>query len=274
VTGRGRRLARQAGFQLLVNLLVVAFLWPFFWMVLCSLRTQAENTSIPPTWLFTPTLDNYRGVFSRVPFVQYTVNSLVVSVSATVLGIAFGLTAAYGIALRGMYRLGALVLVARMIPVISYLVPWFVMFRAAGMIGTFPPIILTHLVLTLPFVIWLMVGFFEDMPADLIAAARVDGCSELGAFWRIAVPLAAPGTVVAAILVFNASWNNLLLALVLGGSEVRTLPVAVYAFHRQTHVDWGGMNAAAILVSLPVVVTTLLVQRHFERGLTLGGTKG
>jgi multiple sugar transport system permease protein len=142
------------------------------------------------------------------------------------------------------------------------------------MIGTFPPIILTHLVLTLPFVIWLMVGFFEDMPADLIAAARVDGCSELGAFWRVALPLAGPGIVVAAILVFNASWNNLLLALVLGSSEVRTLPVAVYAFHRQTHVDWGGMNAAAILVTLPVVITTLLVQRHFERGLTLGGTKG
>jgi len=263
-----------AGFYALLGGLVVTFLWPFLWMVLCSMRTQAQNTSIPPTWLFTPTLENYRNVFTRVPFFQYILNSIIVSGSATVLALLFGVFAAYGVARGKLYRVGLLVLAARMIPVVSYLVPWFVMFRAAGMIGSYTPIVATHLVLTLPFIVWLMVGFFEDVPADLLDAARIDGCSGFRAFRQIALPIAMPGIVVSAILAFNASWNNLLLALVLGGAQIRTLPVTIYYFHRDTHVDWGGINAAAILVTLPVVISTLLVQRYFVRGITLGSTKG
>ena len=271
---RSRRGRERFIFYLFVAVLVVACMWPFLWMVLCSLRTQAQNTSIPPTWVFKPTLENYENVFERVPLVKYTFNSVIIAVSATVVGMMLGLMAAYGAARARLQSVGFVVLVARMIPLISYLIPWFVMFRALNLVGTYTAVILTHLIITLPFVVWLMVGFFEDLPSDLVDQAKVDGCSELGAFLRVALPLAKPAIVVTAILVFNVSWNNLMFALVLGGSDIRTLPVAVSFFRRETHVDWGGINAAAVVVLLPVIITTLFTQQYLERGLTMGGVKG
>jgi multiple sugar transport system permease protein len=271
---RARRGRERIIFYFFLLILVGACMWPFFWMVLCSLRTQAQNTSIPPTWIFKPTLANYENVFERVPLLTYTINSVVIAVSATLVGMMLGLMAAYGAVRASVQSVGLVVLVARMIPLISYLIPWFVMFRALHLVGTYTAVILTHLIITLPFVVWLMVGFFEDLPSDLVDQAKVDGCSELGAFLRVALPLAKPVIVVTAILVFNVSWNNLMFALVLGGSDIRTLPVAVSFFRRETHVDRGGLNAAAVVVLLPVVITTLLTQRYLERGLTMGSVKG
>jgi len=269
-----RKAIRVAGFYLLVLSVIVVFVLPFAWMLLCSLRTQAQNTSFPPTLLFVPTLENYQKVFTRVPFWDYALNSIIISGSATILGAAFGITAAYGVARGRLFRVGMLVLVARMVPLISYLVPWFVMFRSARLIGTYPPLVVSHLVITLPFVIWLMVGFFEDLPPDLIDQALVDGCSQWQAFYKVVLPIYKPGIMVASIIVFIHSWNNLLFALVLGGSELRTLPVTVFYFRRESAIDWGGVNASAMLVTLPVLLAVLVFQKYIQRGITLGSTKG
>ena len=269
-----RKAIRVAGFYLLVLSVVVVFVLPFVWMLLCSLRTQAQNISFPPTLLFVPTLENYQKVFTRVPFWEYALNSIIISGSATILGAAFGITAAYGVARGRLFRIGMLVLVARVVPLISYLIPWFVMFRSVRLIGTYPPLVVTHLVITLPFVIWLMVGFFEDLPPDLIDQAVVDGCSQWQAFYKVVLPISKPGIMVAGIIVFIQSWNNLLFALVLGGSELRTLPVTVFYFRRESVIDWGGINASAMLVTLPVVLAVLVFQKYIQKGITLGSTKG
>jgi multiple sugar transport system permease protein len=159
-------------------------------------------------------------------------------------------------------------------PGMSYLVPWFILFSALQMIGSHLAVILSHLTVTMPLIIWILIGFFEDLPRELFDAARIDGCSIYSAFCRVALPLALPGVIVSGILSFIFSWNNFMLSLILGGSGVRTLPVAVYNFIGDTQIDWGGLNATATTVTLPVVFFVLIVQRHVVKGLTLGAVKG
>jgi multiple sugar transport system permease protein len=142
------------------------------------------------------------------------------------------------------------------------------------LVDTHLALILTHLILTLPLTIWIMVPFFEDLPRDMEEAALIDGCSWYGVLWRIALPLTKPGTVAAAILSFIFSWNNFLFALILGGDKTRTLPVAVFQFMTFEEVNWGAVAAAATLICLPVILLALVIQRHLVSGLTLGGVKG
>ena len=142
------------------------------------------------------------------------------------------------------------------------------------MVDTYQALILTHLVVGLPIVIWVMIGFFEDIPSELREAAMIDGCTDYGAFWRVAVPLVKPGVVATGILSFIFSWNNFLFALILGGNKTRTLPVAVFQFMTFEEVNWGAVAAAATLICLPVILLALLIQRHLVSGLTLGGVKG
>ena len=142
------------------------------------------------------------------------------------------------------------------------------------LIGTYSTLILAHLMITLPMTIWLMIGFFEDIPPELDEAALIDGCNPLQAFVRIALPLTRPGIAASAILSFIFSWNNFMFSLVLSNQNTRPLPVAVFSFISYTQVDWGGLNAAALIVTLPVLIMIMFVQKHMVRGLTLGSVKG
>jgi multiple sugar transport system permease protein len=202
------------------------------------------------------------------------VNSLIVGVGATGLGLVLGLPAAYSVAKFRQHGLALMVLVFRMAPGIAYLIPWFILFSQLGMVDTHLALILTHVILTLPMTLWIMVPFFEDLPREMEEAALIDGCSWYGVFWRVALPLVRPGAVAAAILSFIFSWNNFVFALIIGGDQTRTLPVAVFHFMTFEEVNWGGVAAAATLICLPVVVLTLLIQRHIVSGLTLGSVKG
>jgi len=250
------------------------FIFVFVWMVMASLKTHLQNTAIPPLLIFDPTFENYQRVFTRTPIVQYFNNSVIVAIGSTGLGLLLGLPAAFSIALYRQHHLALAVLSSRIMPGMSYLVPWFILFSALQLIGTHAAVILSHLTVTMPLVIWILIGFFEDLPRELFDAARIDGCSVYGAFARVALPLALPGIIVSGILAFIFSWNNFMLSLILGGSGVRTLPVAVYNFIGETQIDWGGLNATATTVTLPIVFFVLIVQRHVVRGLTLGAVKG
>jgi multiple sugar transport system permease protein len=258
----------------LLALVILVMMFPFIWMILTSLRNQAQNTSAVPIWIFAPTLDNYREVIVRNNFLQFTLNSLIVAVGATGLGLIFGLPAAYAIARYRLRGLAAWVLVSRVIPYITFLLPWFMVFSRLRLIDTFLALILTHLIITLPMIIWVMIAFFEDVPVELEEAALVDGLTRVGAFLRIAVPLVAPGVVTATILSFIYSWNQFLFSLILAGPNTKTVPVAVFNFISYGQVNFGGIAAAAVLITLPVVVLALIVQRHLVRGLTGGGVKG
>ena len=142
------------------------------------------------------------------------------------------------------------------------------------MIDTYPAVMLTHMVVVLPLVIWVLVGFFEEVPAELEEAGLIDGCTRLAVLGRIAVPLARPGLVATAILGMISSWNNFIFSLVIAGNHTRTLPVAIFNFVSYDSLNWGGLTAASTIITLPVLATAFLVQKHIVRGMTFGALKG
>lgn len=269
----GRRLGKIATYVLMALVLIV-MLFPFYWMILTSFRSQVDNTSPVPVWFFQPTLQNYENVIRGNNFLNYTWNSFVIAALSTGLGLVLGLPAAYSIARYKQNGLALAILMARLTPYITYLVPWFLAFRALGLVDTYLALTLTHLIVGMPLIIWIMISFFEDVPVEMEEAAYVDGASKLGTFFRVVLPLSAPGTVAAAILAFIFSWNQFLFSLVLSGPNTRPVPVAVFNFISYGQIDFGGLGAAAVLITLPVVLLTLLIQRWIVSGLTMGAVKG
>jgi len=269
-----RRFGRRAFFYAALALVLIVFIFPFFWMAFNSFKTHEKILEYPPAFVFAPTLDNFKNVLWQTPVLKFTWNSVVVAFGSLAVGMALGLPAAYGIARFGHRTLALGILVCRMIPGISFLVPWFIVFRALGLLDTYAGLVIAHLVITVPLITWIMIGFFEEVPVELEEAARIDGCSRAGVFLRIALPLVRPGLVSAAILALIFTWNSFLFPLILAGVKTKTLPVVVYSFMTFDYLDLGGVYAASTLVTLPVVILVLLVQRQFIRGLTLGGVKG
>lgn len=264
----------RVGVFLLIALVLVAMLFPFYWMVLTSLRNQVDNTSPVPVWFFEPTLENYRNVIRRNDFLHYTWNSFVIAALSTGFGLLLGLPAAYSIARFRQNGLALAILIARLTPYITYLVPWFIAFRALRLVDTFAALTLTHLIVGLPLIVWIMISFFEEVPVELEEAAFVDGASRFGTFWRVVLPVSAPGIAASAILAFIFSWNQFLFSLVLSGPNTRPVPVAVFNFISYGQIDFGGLGAAAVLITLPVVILTLFIQRYIVSGLTMGAVKG
>lgn len=254
--------------------LLAFFLFPLLWMILSSLKSNVEVTAFPPVWLFWPTLRNYADVFANNPFFSYMVNSTVIAVIAVGVSLICGLPAAYTMARYRQSSLGFLFLMVRILPGIAFLVPLFVIYRHLGLINSLGGIALSHITIVLPLVIWVMAGFFADIPRELEEAAMIDGCSRAGTFVRIVLPLSKPGVVAATILSFIASWNNFLFVLILGGKDTITLPMAVYSFVSFEDVNWGGLTAAATVITVPILALSLVVQRYLAGGLTMGAVKG
>jgi multiple sugar transport system permease protein len=265
--------AATAGYYAGVVAICTPFVFVFLWMVMGAMKTQVQNTAYPPLWIFTPTLENFRKVFVANHFWTFIQNSVIVTGGATLVALALGLPAAHAIARYRQRGIAMGILVARMAPHLSYVVPFFILFQRLGWIDTYLCMILSHLVITLPIVVWIMIGAFEDVPLELEEAARIDGCSRWRVFTRISLPVCRTALATAVILSFIFSWNNFIFALILTGPERRTLPVAVFNFITSDEIDWGGLSAAATLITLPILLLILLVQRHIVRGLTAGGLK-
>ncbi|MBV8912716.1 MAG: carbohydrate ABC transporter permease [Acetobacteraceae bacterium] len=272
---RARRLWGRLGLYASVLVLISPALLVFLWMLSLSLKNEVDNTAFPPVFIPNPpTLANFVDVFEKNDFLTYTWNSIIVSFTATGLALLFGVPAGYGIAKARAARTALLILIARITPGLSYLIPLFLLFQWLGLIGTLTPIVITHLVITVPIVVWIMIGFFEGLSSELEEAALVDGATIWQAFRYVAMPLARPGITVATILAFIFSWNNFIFGVVLAGRETRTLPVAVYNVLTFEQISWGPLAAAALLVTLPVLLLTLLMQKEIVAGLTAGGIKG
>jgi len=270
-----RRALSNIGFGFAVLALISPAILVFLWMLSLSLKNELDNTAWPPVFIpDPPTLDNYRDVFARNDFLLYAWNSVVVSFSATGFALLVGVPAGYGIARMRAIRAAALILIARITPGLSYLIPLFLLFQWLELTGTLLPIVIAHLVITVPIVVWVMISFFEGLPGELEEAALVDGATLWQAFRHVALPLARPGITVATILAFIFSWNNFVFAMVLAGRETRTLPVAVNNMLTFEQISWGPLSAAALLVTLPVLLLTLVAQKQIVAGLTAGGVKG
>lgn len=268
-------LLRKLAFALAVLVIVSPAILVFLWMLSLALKNEVENMAFPPIFIPSqPTLNNLFEVFRASPFALYTWNSIIVSGSATFLALLVGVPAGYGIAKARASGLAIVILLARMTPGLSYLIPLFMVFRFLGLTGTLYPIIITHLVITVPIVVWVMISFYESLPQELEEAALIDGASLWQAFLHVALPLSRPGITIAFILSFIFSWNNFIFGAVLAGRETRTLPVAVYNVLTFEQIAWGPLAAAALVVTLPVLVLTVLFQREIVGGLTSGSVKG
>ncbi|KTT18851.1 carbohydrate ABC transporter permease [Pseudacidovorax intermedius] len=255
----------------LVGLIILA---PIAWMVLASFKPSAEVTAYPPRLFFTPTLDNYRQLFGTTPFAHYTWNSLVITIGSTVIGIVLGVPAAFAVSWTRITWPATVTLLARMAPGTLFLLPWYVMFRELNLIGTYTALVVTHAVITMPIVIWVLLPFFDNIPRSVLESAQVDGCSVPRILWRIALPLVMPGLVVSAILAFVFSWNYFLFALVLSNGDTKTLIAASFNFIGEGASNWGALMAAATLIALPPLVLAFFVQRRLVSGLALGAVKG
>ena len=272
--GAIRRVLRQAGLWASIVVVVSPAILVFLWMLSLSLKTELENTAYPPIFIpRTPTLANFIEVFAKSPFGLYTWNSIIVSGLSTLAALVVGVPAGYGIAKARASGLAMVLMISRMTPGLSYLIPLFILFRIVGLTGTLWSLVITHLVITVPIVIWVMMGFFESQHHELEEAALIDGCNIWRAFLHVAVPLSRSGIVVAGILAFIYSWNNFIFGAVLAGRETRTLPVAVYNVLTFEQIAWGPLAAAALVVTLPVLILTVFIQRQIVTGLAAGAVK-
>ncbi len=278
-TGVRRRRGGWALNLAAVGVIAVA-VFPVYWMVTTSFLRGVDISAPEPT--LTPiggTLDNYRKVFDRGTFPQALANSLAVTLATVVLALLLAVLAAFAVSrfrFRGRKGLVATVLVVQMVPPEAMVISLFKVLDGWQLINTILGLTLVYLVFVLPFTIWTLRGFVSGVPVELEEAAMVDGCSRLGAFWRITFPLMAPGLVATGVFAFIQAWNEFVFALViLNRPERQTLPVWLQAFNEGAKgTDWGGVMAGSTLMAIPVVVFFLLVQSRMSRGLTAGAVKG
>jgi len=257
---------------LIIILLIVSF--PILWMLLGSFKNRLEILSAENLFIFTPTLKNYNDVFVKYDFLKPMFNSLYISVVSTFFSLVLGVPASYAIARYRMSKLSIAVLVARIIPGMIFLVPWFIIFTRLGIVDTYLSLILTHMLVSLPFAVWIMEPIFEMIPRELEESASIDGSSHVGAFFRIMLPLSSIGIITSSILSFVFSWNNFMFALVLTGQNTKTLPIAIFSFVSYAEINWSGLMAAAVVITAPVIVISLLLQKYIISGLTAGAVKG
>ncbi|MEZ4293956.1 MAG: carbohydrate ABC transporter permease [Polyangiaceae bacterium] len=250
-------------------------LGPFVWQIVTSLRPEQELTSLglPSSISF----DSYTGAFHGRPFGRVLLNSFLVAGATTLFCLAVGASAAFALAkmeFRGKKILLGGALAVSMFPPIATVSPLFLVIRWLGLRDELAGLVLPYTSFALPMTLWILTGFFRDIPDEIYRAARVDGCTPFQAFWRVLLPLAAPGIAATAILVFIFAYNEFLYALTFTSSpEKRTVPVAISLFAAEHKEPWGEIAAASIIATLPLVVTTLLFQRKIVHGLTAGGVK-
>ncbi|MEV6816205.1 carbohydrate ABC transporter permease, partial [Micromonospora sp. NPDC051296] len=218
---------------------VLALVAPLLWMVAASFKTNVDIYDSSKALFFTPTLDNYDTVLQQANYLQFIVNSLWVAFAATVLSLLLGVPAAYSMSRFNMKKSALVVLMARVIPGVSLLVPWYYVFSNLRLVGGFSVLILSHMFVSLPLIVYIMMGYFDGLPEELEEAALVDGLTHIGAFRQITLPLSVPGIATAGILSFIFSWNNFMFALVLSGASTKTLPVAIFDFVGYASIDWG-----------------------------------
>lgn len=261
----------------IIAIILVVNVLPFIWLILTSLKTRLDIFAIPPRFIFQPTWKNYISAFGKRHFLPMFYNSLIISVSTTLLSLAVGTLGAYALArfrLFGGKHISFWILSTRMFPPIVLVIPFYIMATRWGLHDSRFLMVIVYTTFNLPFVVWIMRSFFEDIPYDLEKAAMADGYTRWDAFWKIILPLSAPGLVTTAILCFIFSWNEFLFANVLTAAVAKTVPVGIRGLVTSRAIEWGEIAAVATLQVIPVLAFTFAVQKYIIRGLTLGAVKG
>ena len=274
VSSQTRKRRKDIVFYTILVIVLFFTLFPLLWMILASFKTNAQLLNMENLLVFEPTMKNYYNVFVTYDFIKPFYNSFYIALVSTVLALLIGLPAAYAIARAKLHMFSGAILVIRIVPIITFLVPWYTLFSKLGLANTYISLILCHMIVALPLIVWIMIPHFETLPLELEQSAWIDGCSRIGGFARIVLPLAVPGILTCSIMAFIFSWNNFMFALVLASTSTRTLPMAIFQFVAYSYTDWGGIMAAATVITLPIIVISLCLQRYVVAGMTAGAVKG
>ena len=265
-------------FYILLIIVVIYCSGPLIWQFITSLKPDTELTKIPPLLPQKPTFIHYISIFKGHPFLRIILNSAIVAASTTILSLIIGSLCAFGLAkLKVSYKTLILgfVLSVSMFPPIATVSPLYLIIRALGLRDTLWALIITYTTFSLPLSIWILTNFFREVPDEIYFAARIDGCSPLQIFYKIMLPLSAPGIFATAILVFIFSWNEFLFALTFTSTPVsRTIPVGIALFPGLHEIPWGDIASASIVVTIPLVILAFAFQKRIIEGLTAGAIKG
>ena len=261
----------------LFMLMILVWAFPVIWVILTSMKHRTEIFTIPPTIFFTPTLAHYADALTGNDILPGIVNSFLVASGATIVTLLIAVPAGYAFSrIRFPFRdrLSFFTLIAQMAPPIGLIIPCFLLLNRMRMLDTYTGLIAVHMTLTVPFSIWLMVTYFQDLPSSLEEAVMLDGVSPFDTFLKVVLPNAWGGIGVTAIFAFIESWNEFLYAVVLTGSNTKTAPVAIFGFLAAEESRWGPFTATGVMIMAPVIVVALIAQRHIVKGMTMGATKG
>lgn len=260
---------------LALTLVAMFFMLPLLWILRTSLITKVEAYQIPPNWSASMTFENYISIFRDNPFGQYFFNSFGIALLSTVISVLLGAMAAYWIARRpgGSSNIKVSILATQMIPPVVMVIPLSLIIKGLGMDDTWFALIAAYLTFNLPYVIWMLISFFESVPKELDEACEIDGCTRVQAYFKVVLPLAAPGIMATSVYSFIVSWNEFMFALNLTGRNTRTLPVAIANMETQQGVMIAQLCASTMIAILPVVFLSVFIKKYLVNGLTFGSVK-
>lgn len=272
------KFVRTSVIFLLASLLLFLWVFPLFWAVVVSLKSESEVLAYPPRVIFEPTIENYKdALFGGISIVPSLVTSLIVSTVTTVLTIVMAVPAAYAFArlkLRGKKWLGFYTLATQMVPPVGLVIPYFLILNKVGWLDTYQGMVIVYLTFSLPFAIWLLVSYMEDIPWEMEEAAFLDKASRFQTLWHIILPQVRGGIAVTIIFIFLNAWNEFLFAVQLGGNTVRPVTVAMYNFVSVEQTLWAKLSAAALVAMVPMILIGIFAQKQIVKGLTVGAVKG
>ncbi len=268
---------KNIGVYILITLITIAFVFPYFWMVITAFKYPQDIRAIPPKILFTPTLQNFQELINEYHVLPAIRNSIIVVLLATSLAVIFGMLASYALArfqFRGKNGIALDILSIRMVPPIASAIPIYLIALKSGLFNTYWILALVNAVFNIPLVVWVLRVFIEELPLSIEESALVDGCSRFRILWSITLPLIMPGLIATTILTSIFVWNEFLFANILTGPETKTLPIIIALSIETRRVSWGIATAGGTLISLPIVFPLIYIQRYLVRGLTFGVVKG
>ncbi len=262
----------------LAVLVVAFFLMPIVWLFTTSFKLQRDTFQLPPMWLgFQPTLNNFAFAINQIQVGRFMLNSVVISAGTTLISVVLGTLGGYAVSRSRLRFIGAssyFFLVLLMIPPVAMLVPFYLIMRDFGLLGTYWAVIILDTVYNAPFVVWMMSNYFRSVSTEMEQAALVDGASHFQAFRLVALPLAVPGIIASVLYCLIFSWNDFIFALLLTSPSTKTVPLAIMGQFSTAQLQWGYMAALSVFAVLPVLLVALVLNRYFVQGLTAGATKG
>jgi ABC-type glycerol-3-phosphate transport system permease component len=262
----------------LFALMILTWVFPVLWIILTSFKARTDIFTLPPKIFFNPTLEHYFEAFIRTSDIAFgTFNSVVIATFTTLLTLLVAVPAGYAfarVAFKFRSQLSFFALISQMAPPIGLIIPYFFILSRTRMLDSYTGLIAIHMTLTVPFSIWLMITYFQDLPVSLEESAAIDGASPFATFFKVVLPTAWGGVAVTAIFAFIESWNEFLYAVILTGSRTKTVPVAIFSFLTTEESLWGPFTATGVTIMAPVIFVALFAQRQMIKGMTLGATKG